>query len=152
MGRWSPGYFRLTGLIVLALALSTTGCGPTLHSVTGKVMVNNKPAVGALVMLFPEGGKETKYNAPSGTVGEDGTFTLSTGGSPGAPAGKYVVTIIWLEQSSGPGAEEKANPPAKGVAKGGGDRLKGAYAKADKSKLRAEINGETTLEPFNLKQ
>jgi hypothetical protein len=111
-------------------------------------MVNNKPAVGALVMLFPEGGKEAKYNAPSGTVGEDGTFTLSTAGSPGAPAGKYVVTIIWMEQSSGPGGEEKS----KGAAKGGGDRLKGAYAKADKSKLRAEINGETTLESFNLKQ
>jgi len=148
MGRWSTACLRLTGLF-FALAFLTTGCGPTLHPVTGKVMVNNKPAVGALVMLFPEGGKQEKYNAPSGTVGADGTFTLSTAGSPGAPAGKYVVTIIWMEQTPGPGAEEKSKGPNKAAA---GDRLKGTYANAEKSKLRAEINGETTLEPFNLKQ
>ena len=137
------------GLIgFLFLILPTTGCGPSYHPVTGKVMVDNKPAVGAVVILFPEGDKPDKFTPPAGTVGEDGTFSLSTGGKTGAPAGKYIVTITW------PAAPKKVTEKEKmqGLGEDGPDQLKGAYATAAKSKLRAEIQaGENTLEPFNLK-
>jgi hypothetical protein len=125
-----------------------TGCGPSYYPVKGKVMVGDKPAVGATVMLFPDGEKPAKFTPPAGTVGEDGTFTLSTGGKVGAPAGKYIVTVTW------PAAPKKISEKEKmqGLGEDGPDQLNGKYATADKSKLRAEVQaGETNLEPFNLK-
>lgn len=147
MGRFTLR-LRLIGLVALALGMSGCG-GPTLYPVTGKVMVNSKPAVGALVVLFPEGNKpDPKFAPPSATVGADGTFSLMTAGKPGAPAGKYVVTIVWPDPAKAPSAGDKMQ----GLSPEAPDLLKGAHATFDKSKLRAEVNGgETTLPPFELK-
>jgi hypothetical protein len=98
-------------------------------------------------MFFPEGAPDIKYVPPTGTAEADGTFTVSTGGKPGAPAGKYIVTVVWPDPNKKLTVAEKMQ--------GLGDvpdLLKGQYATADKSKLRAEVrSGETTLEPFDLK-
>ena len=70
-----------------------------------------------------------------------------TGQTPGARAGKYLVTVICPDSSK---------------AKSGGmsfasqfdteDRLKGAYAELSKSQISVEIKpGSNQLEPFNLK-
>jgi hypothetical protein len=139
-----PLAFRFLGLVAF---LSAAGCGDTFRPVKGKILVNGQPAVGAQVMFFPEGKADINYVPPTGTAAEDGTFTLATGGKPGAPAGKYVVTVVWPDPNKKLTAAEKMQ--------GLGDipdLLKGQYATPDKSKLRAELKGgETVLEPFDLK-
>jgi hypothetical protein len=136
------------GLVAfLSLVLPTTGCGPSYYPVKGKVMVGDKPAVGALVMFFPEGERPPKYTPPAATVGEDGTFTLSTGSKVGAPAGKYIVTVTW----PAPPKKVSEKELAQGLGEDGPDQFNGKYATPDQSKLRAEVQtGETNLEPFNL--
>src|SRR5262245_9876129 len=101
MGR-PPLRFGLVAGLVLVLPM--TGCGPSYYPVKGKVMVGDKPAVGAMVMFFPEGEKKTNYTPPTGTVGDDGTFTMMTGAKTGAPAGKYVVTVVWPDPDKKPTA------------------------------------------------
>jgi hypothetical protein len=139
---------RIWLIAFLFLVLPTTGCGPSYYPVKGKVMVGDKPAVGALVMFFPEGEKNPKYTPPTGTVGDDGTFTMMTGPKTGAPAGKYVVTVVWPD----PDKKPTASQAMQGLAPDAPDLLKGQYASSETSKLRAEVtSGETNLEPFNLK-
>jgi hypothetical protein len=140
---------RRTGLgLALSIGLLTTACssGPTLYPVTGKVTVKDQPAVGALVMFFPEG-KSNGLPPSTGVCGADGTFTLTTGTGEGAPAGKYIVTVSW------PDPKVKVSEQQKMMGMGGDapDVLQGAYSK-DKSPLRAEVKAEkNTLDPFAIK-
>src|SRR6184192_2904523 len=62
-------------LVVLALALAAPGCSSgKRHKVTGKVLVNGRPAAGAIVVLTPAGDPGTMDRKPSAVAGEDGTF------------------------------------------------------------------------------
>ena len=90
-----------------ATALACSSCSSDgTNPVTGKVLVNGQPAAGANVMFFPEGA--TKNAVPStGRAGADGTFTLVTGGKPGAPAGKYIVTVTWPDPKIKPTQTQK---------------------------------------------
>jgi hypothetical protein len=139
---------RRAGLgFVLLVGLLATACssGPTLYPVTGKVTVKDKPAVGALVMFFPEGGSNTTPS--TGVCGEDGTFTLSTGTGTGAPAGDYVVAVSWPD----PKVKYTEQQKMMGMTGDAPDLLNGAYAK-DKTTLRAKVKSEpTTLDPFAIK-
>src|SRR5262249_32253264 len=86
---------------------------------------------------------------PTGVAGSDGKFELESIRTPGAPAGKYVVTITW------PGDTAKGN---KGGLGGGdnqkaaaNDRPNGRYADRSPSKIEVTIKpGSNTLEPFRL--
>ncbi len=132
---------------VLLVGLLATACSSEtkLYPVSGKVTVKGQPAVGALVIFFPEGSSGT--NPSTGVCGEDGTFTLTTGTGEGAPAGKYIVTISW------PDPKVKVTEQQKMMGLGGDapDLLKEAYSK-DRSPLKAEVKPEkNTLEPFALK-
>jgi hypothetical protein len=70
---------------------------------------------------------------PTGEVREDGTFSLTTyKADDGAPAGEYVVTVIWLEKPSGPRLGEN-----RGLAK---DRLEGRYSDPANPKLKATVS------------
>jgi hypothetical protein len=134
------------GLVVF---LAGGGCdGGGQHPVKGKILVKGQPAVGAQVMLFPEGPPDMNFIPPTGTAAADGTFDLATGGKPGAPAGKYIVTVIWPDPNKQLTAAEKMQ--------GLGDvpdLLKGQYATRDKSTLRAEVKGggPTALDPIDIK-
>ena len=86
---------------------------------------------------------------PTGVAGADGRFKLESIRTPGAPAGKYVVTITWPGET----------PKGKGGGLGGGDdekavandRLGGRYANRTTSKIEVTIKpGSNTLEPFRL--
>jgi hypothetical protein len=83
--------------LLSALVLFAAGCGGTkLVPVEGKVMMGNQPLTKGEVSYHPdvEGGNTQKYpDLPRGKIGADGTYTLSTSGKPGAPAGKYKVTV-----------------------------------------------------------
>ena len=127
------------------------GCGgESFTPVTGKVMVNGKPAVGASVMFFPEGSTDIHAIPGSGVVDANGTFTISSGTVSGMKPGKYIVTVIWPDP-----AKKPTDLPAHGRRQS--ERCPGragwplCQAK-DKSTLRAEVkSGATVLEPFDLK-
>ena len=70
---------------------------------------------------------------PRAEVGADGWFDVNMyGNKDGAPAGEYIVTVIWEGE-------------------GGFDKLKGQYSDPTKSKLRASVKeGRNELPPFKL--
>jgi hypothetical protein len=94
--------------VAFALAILCAGCGenrPTVYRVKGKLLWQGRPAVGAVVFLHLEGQAVDNQNPakgrkPTGTVGEDGTFELSTyGKKDGAPAGRYRISVIWAKNT-----------------------------------------------------
>jgi hypothetical protein len=139
-----------SALALAALCLALPACGGGHNPVSGKVLYQGKPAEGALVIFHPKEG-DTKPTAPrpTGVAGSDGTFTLESIRTPGAPAGEYLVTITWPASVAAkgkgglaPGDDEKAAPT---------DRLGGRYADRTKSKIEVTIkSGRNSLEPFNL--
>lgn len=86
-----------TSLVLLVFA----GCGERgIHTVpvSGKVIVQGQPAVGAQVVLHPVGRNTDQPYSAVGKVQEDGTFKISsTGKDDGAPPGQYVATVQWFK-------------------------------------------------------
>lgn len=135
-------YFSLYSLTILAVGLSSCGKSddrkPTFP-VTGKVLVNGKPAEHATVVFHPVGESGPTVVKPRGKVGADGSFVLTTyDGNDGAPAGDYLVTVeLWLA-----GSRPDEGPTS---------RLPAKFAKPDTSGLTATVNaGPTELKPFVL--
>ena len=135
----------LTGAVLLFLlpAACTNSDAPSgakkVFPVRGKVLVQNQPAVGAFVLFVPvnEAAGATDPR-PRAYVEADGTFHIETYGSKdGAPNGDYFVSITWPQMVDG--------------REDGPDRLRGRYADAAKSGLRATVkDGPTELETFDL--
>jgi hypothetical protein len=124
--------------VCLVLSSCDRGKSAKLYPVTGKVFYQNQPAEGALVVFQPvNSGSESLM--PSGTVGPDGSFKLTTHGQgEGAPAGEYVVLITWYP----PNARELDNPK---------NKLPARYASPAESRLTATVKeGNNELEPFQL--
>jgi hypothetical protein len=119
-----------------------------VYPVQGKILVNGQPAVGAVVMFYPEKDQSLEAIHPVGKVGEDGSFTLcSFGDGDGAPPGAYIVTVTWPDlsrrSSKTGGIPQKGDHP---------DRLKGRYSSAAHSPLRARVQEEkNSLPPFELR-
>ncbi len=150
---------RATALWATALTIATCGgCNPgeRLYPVSGTVTVNGQPAAGAQVTFYPAGQSGLHVVPSTGIVAADGTFTLSTNGKAGAPAGQYEVTIIWPEERQSKAASKlpegyigEMGRSDDGLA---ADRLQGRYADRQKSPLRAAVEPrETKLPPFELK-
>ena len=136
--------------IVIGLAVLSSGCGgetspKPVFPVSGKVLVDGKPAAHATVILHPVGESGPDVVRPRAQVGPDGTFTVSTYGSgDGAPAGEYAVTVEWwlTNAAAGKGRGDDL-PPA--------NRLPARYASAASSGLKATVGeGATELEAFRL--
>ncbi|UUO07062.1 hypothetical protein M4951_01820 [Blastopirellula sp. J2-11] len=106
-----------------------------VYPTSGSVSVKGKSAYGAVVIFHPQGDVGmTKGNKPYAKVAEDGSFEVTTYVSgDGAPAGEYVITIIWPK-----------NPNARGPSP---DRLRGRYAIVEKSELKASIQAGDNLLP-----
>jgi hypothetical protein len=113
--------------------------------VSGKVLHNGEPAVGATVTFVRKGAADPlKEQTLQGTVGDDGTFTLSGPAGDGAPAGEYVVLVEWKE---GAGAKRGRAPALSAP-----DRLKKKYLDPNKPLLTATVESKSnTLPPFELK-
>lgn len=147
MGRLGSRLVRITRALILSLLsiVSLTGCtgsgdGLTKYSVKGAVKVNGEPAAGIVVRFRSKDASSPGANArfPVGVTDDDGVFRVSTNGeADGAVAGEYEVTIVWPESDE---------PPLR-------DRLGGAYATAEKSKLQVTIEpGDNELQPFVLER
>lgn len=141
--------FRLStvsGLLALVCLLNISCSSEKYYPVKGKVLLNDQPLANATVAFHPKGANDLKTTTSTGVTKEDGTFTLTTGGKEGAPAGEYIVTIICSE-TVGVKKGEIATGPPETV-----DKLKGMYSDKSKSKITVTITaGENNLEPFKLK-
>src|SRR5436309_2942675 len=87
----------VTRLLTVGGCWLAAGCGSSdragLQPVKGTLRVNGQPAAAALVTFHPTGADAAR---PTGRVGGDGTFTLTTRvAGDGAPVGEYRVTVTW---------------------------------------------------------
>jgi hypothetical protein len=153
---------------LIAWAFTCPGCRPEgLHPVSGKVLHQGQPAVGATVLFHRTAGPGPASEVvPTGVVGEDGSFSLSSDVADGAPAGSYNVLIVWQDRTaspagvpigSGSGSEKGSRKTARTASKIRpspslpSDRLKGRYSDPEHPRLKAEVKPESnTLPPFEL--
>lgn len=130
-------------LVLLVPITNAAGCRnkqvdeakvPT-YPVHGRLLVDGKPAVGAMIKFLPD---KTGGRVPTALVREDGTFSASYYGSEdGAPAGEYKLLVAWMQV-----------PPQGGLAQ---DRLQGRFLDASKPvRVITVAAAETNLEPIRL--
>ncbi len=136
----------LGGLIVV-VGTGLAGCRQssdalpvlTVYEVKGKVLrADGQPLGGGWITFVPKGNLPLD---PSGVIGPDGTFSLSTGGSgEGAPPGEYKVRVE-APQFQQAGRKSKRKPP-----------FPFKYRDEDSSGLVVTVRAETNqLEPIRLK-
>jgi hypothetical protein len=140
-------------MICLSLLAGTVGCGggPAKESVTpvtGKVLHQGKPAVGAKIVLIPLSGRSDGLQA-RGEVGPDGTFQLTTyAPDDGAPVGEYAVAVRWYPKRPSHAQDEDGRPPLRGSLP---DLLGNRYSDPRTSGLKVRIEpGVSELPVFNL--
>ncbi len=82
-----------------------------VYPVTGKVLVNGRPAAGAAIVLHPQ---DPSLSArPRAIVKSDGSLVMTTyEPGDGAPAGEYKATVEWRRPVAGDEAGGDAPPPA----------------------------------------
>ena len=118
----------------LALAVGLLpGCSredrPAVQPVCGRLVVGGLPAAHARLALHPADRRAGPF--PVAVTGPDGTFRLMTYSvDDGAPAGEYVVTLSWPNDSIP--IDECGDPNAH-------DRLAGYYLDPARSPLRVTI-------------
>ncbi len=134
-----------TGLLAGLLA-SLVGCGHSdslpafqVYEVKGTVLLaNGKPLGGGWIYFVPKGDLPV---TPSAVIGNDGSFSLSTGGSgDGAPAGDYKVRVEspQLQQAAVTARKKPVFPPK--------------YTDEDSSGVVITVRAESNrLEPILLK-
>lgn len=133
---------RRCGMLLLGLAasLACLGCGqdwqaPT-HPAKGQITINGEPPVGAVVELHSTGEQpDVRNSRPWAIVQADGSYTLTTyETADGAPIGQYAVIVKWPPDVSKPSLE---------------DRLRGAYARSERSRWKVTIaEGDNELPPI----
>ena len=108
--------------------------------VSGKVIFQGKPPVGAQVVLHPVNSSDNTGVAPSGTVKGDGSFAITSyDPDDGAPQGQYVATIEWY----------KITPEAGGA---GPNVIPRNYANAKTSPIKVSVNsGSTDIRSITIK-
>jgi hypothetical protein len=141
----TPRLWRVLGLARLfapCVLLAVTACTakrpdhPPVYPVRGELLVNGKPAVGAVVSFHPVGNVAPDAVKPQATVEADGTFRPNSFDQrDGAPAGEYALTVYW------PGGKGPIGP----------DRFKGRYNDPARPVLKVTVKaGENVLEPIRL--
>jgi hypothetical protein len=124
------------------VGISTTGCGDSSGvgrtvPVAGKVTVDGAPltAKSTVVLFKPDASKgNTSSFEPTGTVDEDGNYTLKTNGKNGAPPGWYKVVVTAREEGAPvhPKNQKAHRPVARSL-------LSVKYGKAETSGLSLEV-------------
>ncbi len=132
--------------VTLLFAGLVCGCSadssPPVYPVEGKALFRGKPAVSAQVFLHAVDGKTPGNARPTGFVGEDGVFRLSSFRAfDGAPPGSYRLSVVWLSDAVKEGGENT-----------GPDRLKGRYRDASKNPWTVTVGpGTNTIETLELR-
>ena len=110
--------FSMVVVVVSFLACSCSKKGPALYPVHGKVFFEGQPIPGALVILHPVKNPDASMAKPRAVAGPDSSFKIFTQvADDGAPAGEYVVTVVWKkkklprqERMKKKGIEKKVEP------------------------------------------
>jgi hypothetical protein len=132
------------GAAALAVLLSSCSGNVPVYPVRGKILMGDKPAEGATLTFNPvEASTEAKKWVTQGAVTATGDIVLRTYRLPlsdyprmGAPAGEYVVTVVWTVRPDG----TVVTPP-----------LDDDFADPQKSPLRVTIKpGVNNLESLQL--
>jgi hypothetical protein len=136
-------------MLVLVAAAVSGGCSKekkvdnrkAVYPVHGKLLVDNQPAPGALLVLHPVGGTYDSER-PVATVGPDGDFEVTTYiTKDGAPSGEYIVTAQWYLS-----ANKDAPGPWPNV-------IPEKYARPESSDLRVRVaEGQNDLQPIVIKR
>jgi hypothetical protein len=129
----------------LALGVGCQKGGPTLYPVSGTVTVGSAPLTGGVLTFHPEdsGGDKPKPS-PTGQVEKDGKYSLTTLGKPGAPLGKYKVTVA-------------TNFPGMGMGGAGGDvkpdsvKVNPKYTVPTTSDLKVEVVASPAAGQYDIK-
>lgn len=129
------------GLLTLAGCSSESDVVP-VFPVRSELLVDGKPAEGAIVIFHRTEPTDPETTNPNGRVQSDGSFRLTTYEThDGAPAGDYRVTVFWPEPPKSPVEHPDMGP----------DRLKNRYTDPDKSQILITVaEGENILEPIRL--
>lgn len=125
----------VTASVVPAVVFLTRPKPPCdLYPVRGSLVFGKTVPVGARIVLTPKAGGWPYDSFPTATVGNDGTFRLSTfGKEDGAPAGTYVATVQWFPVA--PNGSPQGNV------------LPRRYASASTSPLIMSVSPESTSLP-----
>jgi hypothetical protein len=139
-----------TILVLIATLGVASGCdkgGIDTYPVVGTVLIDSRPADGAMVVFVPTStSEEAERKRPFGIANGEGRFSLTTlVEEDGAPAGEYKVLIQWPMPSK-PDDQRVGRRGALGP-----DRLRGKYFNLEKSVLTATVKEESNeLPPFEL--
>jgi hypothetical protein len=135
-------FFRATLPALLAcFFLLGGGCGKseTLYPVSGKVTLGTAPMTGGIVTYIPDESKGNKSkHSPTGKIGSDGTYTLTTEGKPGAPAGHYKVTVSGEMPGMG-GGTTPGEAPGKATLGGQGPKVDPKFTNPATTPLTKEV-------------
>jgi hypothetical protein len=130
-----------------------TGCSEQkgekpVFKVHGRLTFEGRPMAKAMISFYSVNANDRAVPSHA-TADEDGQYELHTyRDSDGAPAGEYIVTIFWpgprlkKDKTADPGDSEAETATP--------DRLKGEYALAGKSKLRATVREQNNEIDFKL--
>ena len=139
--RWLRSPRPLAVAVFSPVVFLGASCGPKLpplFPVNGQVSFNGKPTPGALVVFLPVDAKDAQAPRPSGSVRDDGTFSLSTyPGQEGAPEGDYHVVITCTD----------ANAKIDSVTGEVPNKLPARYANPKTSGLQAKVQGGAENKP-----
>jgi hypothetical protein len=140
-------FVRLPPFAVAVCALACSACGNSsgLYPVSGTVLYNGEPAVGANVTFLKKDAIGHLNQTPLGAVvGPDGTFTLAGPDGEGAIPGEYIVLIEWKEGAG--------KVPGRSPALSAPDRLNKKYLNAQEPLLMTTVEAKTNRLPaFELK-
>lgn len=135
---------RLALAAILGAAL-VAGCGKgrtPVYPTEGQLLIGGKPAANVFVLFHPAGAAGPEVLRPSATTDSEGKFRLTTYEAyDGAPAGEYVVTLLY-EPVNSPLSRPKGKPP----------KVPAEYTKVETSKLRATVAAQpgNVVEPIKL--
>jgi hypothetical protein len=129
--------FSLSRNSLVFAILVFAGCSKAndgLVPVTGQVVVDGKPAVGAAIVFHPvDGGNGTH---PLGQVDSNGDFQLTTIRSgDGAAPGEYKVTLTWYVSAPRKKSLEGEESPARNL-------IPDRYARSETTPLSATVRIE----------
>jgi hypothetical protein len=129
------------------------GCGKSepLYPVSGKVMLRDGALTGGVVTFIPDDSKGNKTKlSPTGKIGSDGSYSLTSEGRSGAPLGWYKVTVNSDTPGMGGGTAPDPNKPSLPT---GQDTAKfdPSFKDAARTKLRIEVVASASAGHYDLK-